>query len=125
NFQIIWNSSRLITQQMQPDMEIFDRVRDRELLRRFRSGDRDAFADLYRLHSKAVYRFALYVTSDPSQAADMTQDVFVWLVRNPSQYDPARGELGSFLVGVARLLLKRRYREEQRWVPLDETTPAP
>jgi len=105
-------------------MTEFERVRDRELLRRFRTGDREGFAELYRLHSKAVYRFALYVSADPSKAGEITQDVFVWLVHHPDHYDPTRGELGSFLIGVARTLLKRTYREEQRWVELEDTLAA-
>ncbi len=50
----------------------------------------------------------------------MTQDVFVWLIHHPGDFDPERGGLSGFLVGVARNLLKRRYSEERRWAPLDE-----
>jgi RNA polymerase sigma-70 factor (ECF subfamily) len=105
-------------------MKEFERIRDRDLLRRFRAGDKDGFAELYRLHSKTVFRFALYVSADPATASEITQDVFVWLVHHPDNYDPTRGELGSFLVGVARKLLKSRHREEQRWVVLEDSVAA-
>lgn len=105
-------------------MTEFERIRDRDLLRRFRAGDREGFAEIYRIHSKPVYRFVLHVSADPSRAAEITQDVFVWLVAHPDHYDPGRGELSSFLVGVARKLLKSRYREDQRWVVLEDTVPA-
>jgi RNA polymerase sigma-70 factor, ECF subfamily len=105
-------------------MTEFERIRDRELLRRFRAGDRDGFAEIYRIHSKSVFRFALHVSADPSKASEITQDVFVWLVHHADNYDPTRGELGSFLVGVARKLLKSRYREDQRWVVLEDTIAA-
>ena len=105
-------------------MTEFERLRDRDLLRRFRAGDRDGFAEIYRIHSQSVYRFVLHVSADPSRAAEITQDVFVWLVHHPDHFDPARGELGSFLVGVARKLLKRRYRDEQRWVELEDSFAA-
>lgn len=99
----------------------FERNRDRELLRRFRGGDRDAFTELYRRYSPPVYRFARGMAGDPSKAAEITQDVFVWLIHHPGAFDPERGELGSFLIGVARKLLKRRSSEEQRWVPIEES----
>jgi RNA polymerase sigma-70 factor (ECF subfamily) len=93
---------------------------DRELLRRFRAGDRDAFTAIYRAHQACVFRFARLMTGDPMKAAEITQDVFVWLIHHPGDFDPERGSLSGFLVGVARKFLKRRYSEEQRWVPLDE-----
>ncbi len=103
----------------------FERVRDRELLRRFRAGDRDAFAEVYRLHNGAVFRFARAMTGDQAKAAELTQDAFVWLMHHPGEFDPDRGELGGFLVGVARKLTKRLYSEQQRWVSLDEAMLKP
>lgn len=99
----------------------FERVRDRELLRRFRAGDRDAFSELYRSYSGPVFRFARAMSGNQTKAAEITQDVFVWLIHHPGEFDPQRGELGAFLVGVARKLLKRRYSEEQRWVSIEES----
>ncbi len=106
-------------------MPEFERTRDRDLLSRFRAGDRDAFTEVYRTHRSAVTRFALLMTGDVMKATELTQDVFVWLIHHPEDFDPGRGELGSFLVGVARTLLKRRFREEQRWVSLDESPADP
>jgi RNA polymerase sigma factor (sigma-70 family) len=98
-----------------------ERTEDRDLLQRFEAGDRDAFTDVYRSHQKAVFRFALLMTGDSVKAAETTQDVFVWLIHHPGNFDPRRGALGDFLVGVARKLLKRRFSEEQRWVPFNES----
>jgi len=98
-----------------------ERTRDRDLLQRFRAGDRDAFTEIYRVYQKPVFRFALHMAGDGIKAAEVTQDVFVWLIHHPGDYDPLRGELGSFLVGVARKLLRRRYSEEQKWLPLDDS----
>jgi RNA polymerase sigma-70 factor (ECF subfamily) len=98
------------------------RTRDRDLLERFRGGDCDAFAEIYRAHKRAVSRFALFMTGDALKAAEITQDVFVWLIHHPQGFDPARGALDAFLVGVARNLLKRRYAEQHRWVSLTDST---
>ncbi|HUB81875.1 MAG TPA: RNA polymerase sigma factor [Bryobacteraceae bacterium] len=104
-------------------------ISDGELVRRFRSGDREAFSAIYRAHQGAVFRFALYLTADRERAAEITQEVFVWLIHHPSAFDPERGELAAFLGGVARQMLRRQRREEQRWLPLNEsaagTAPPP
>ena len=97
-----------------------DRTSDRILVEQFRAGDRDAFAALYRAHFPAVYKFAYYMTADQSRAAEITQDVFVWLVHHPGEFDADRGELPAFLGGVARKLLQRQQRNDRRWLPLDE-----
>ena len=92
-----------------------------DLVERFREGDREAFAALYRQHFPAVFRFALYMTGDRVRAGEITQDAFVWLVRHPGEYDPKRGDLGAFLGGVARKMLHRQERIDRRWLPLDES----
>src|SRR5262249_40565147 len=101
-----------------------ERIRDRDLLKRFHAGDRDAFTELYRTYHMPVFRFVSYMTADGVKAAEITQDVFVWLIHHPGDFDPRRGELSSFLIGVARKFIKRRYSEEQRWLPLEESITA-
>lgn len=95
--------------------------RDSDLLKRFRGGDREAFTVLYRVHQAAVFRFAMLMTGDENKAADVTQDVFIWLIHHAANFDPARGQLGAFLAGVTRKFLQRRRGEELRWAPLDES----
>jgi RNA polymerase sigma-70 factor, ECF subfamily len=97
-----------------------ERSRDLELLRRFRAGDRDAFTAIYRANQTAVFRFALHMTCDRMKATEITQDVFVWLIHHPGDFDPARGELGAFLIGVTRKLLHRYQQNERRLVAFTE-----
>jgi RNA polymerase sigma-70 factor (ECF subfamily) len=106
-------------------MIAFAKATDRDLMRRFRAGDRDAFTSIYRAHAAAVRRFALHMTADPEKATEITQDVFVWLIHHPEGFDPKRGELGAFLTGVARKFVQRRWQQDKRWVPWDEAeTPS-
>ncbi|HEY4363908.1 MAG TPA: sigma-70 family RNA polymerase sigma factor [Bryobacteraceae bacterium] len=102
-------------------MPEFERPSTRDLLTRFRAGDRDAFTDLYRTHNRSIYRFALLMTADAAKATEITQDVFVWLIHHPHKFDPTRGELSAFLIGVARKLLKHLYTEERKSVPFEES----
>lgn len=94
-------------------------IDDGSLIHRFRAGDRDAFTALYRAHQAAIFRFAFHMTADPLKAAEITQDVFVWLIHHAADFDPQRGALPAFLAGVARKLLQRRQRTERRWLPFD------
>jgi RNA polymerase sigma-70 factor (ECF subfamily) len=98
--------------------------RDAELLKRFRAGDREAFTLLYRTHQAGVFRFAMLMTGDHARATEVTQDVFVWLIHHAWNFDPSRGELGSFLAGVTRKFLLRQRSEALRWAPLDESLAA-
>lgn len=95
---------------------------DRELMARVPAGDHEAFTLIYRTHSPEVFRFALYMSGDRMKAVEITQDVFVWLMQHSCNFDPSRGELGAFLIGVTRKFLLRQQQHEQKWVPLDEAS---
>ena len=69
-------------------------------------------------HKDAVYRFAWRFS--PNAAEDITQDVFLRLLRGEVRFDAARGSLRAFLLGVARNLALQRLRSESRWEPIDE-----
>jgi RNA polymerase sigma-70 factor (ECF subfamily) len=97
---------------------------DKDLIQKFRAGDREAFTELYRTHQAAVFRFAFYMTADRNRAAEVTQDVFVWLIHHAAEFDPDRGDLAAFLGGVARKLLLRERRDERRWLPLEMARPG-
>ena len=58
--------------------------------------------------------------SGSTAAEDITQDVFVGLLRYPHRFDPARGTLRAFLLGVARNLALKHWRSEHRFEPLDD-----
>ena len=71
-------------------------------------------------HKDAVYRFAWRMSGSPAAAEDITQDVFVGLLRHPDRFDPARGTLRAFLLGIARNLALKHWRAEHRFEPLDD-----
>jgi RNA polymerase sigma-70 factor (ECF subfamily) len=60
------------------------------------------------------------MTGDRALAAEITQDVFVWLIRHPDAFDPTRGQLTPFLLGVARKFLLRYTHTDSRLVPLED-----
>ena len=88
------------------------------LLRRMIAGDEEAFTLLYRRRHPAIYRFALHMSGNVALAEDVTQEVFMTLIRDAKRFDPERGTLGGFLFGIARNHLRRRWEQERHSLPL-------
>jgi RNA polymerase sigma-70 factor (ECF subfamily) len=91
---------------------------DDGLLRRAIAGDEEAFTLLYRRKHPAIYRFALHMSGNAAVADDVTQEVFMTLIRDTKRFDPARGTLGGYLFGIARNHLRKRWEQDKRLAPL-------
>lgn len=92
---------------------------DEELLLRIRSGDEEAFLGLYRRRQGAIYRFVLHISGSTAMAEDITQEVFLAVLRNECGYDPDRGTLSGYLFGIARKLVLRQVERGRADVPLE------
>ena len=79
------------------------RVSDYELAQRAAGGDMQAFEELFRLHRRFVYGLSLRMTQDVSEAEDVTQEVFVLLLRKVGGY---RGE-ANFTTWLHRLTVNQ------------------
>jgi RNA polymerase sigma-70 factor (ECF subfamily) len=97
---------------------------DTELLQRMQRGDGEAFSVLYQRHQQRVYRYASVYSGAEGVAADITQEVFMHLIDNHS-FDPAQGELRGYLLGMARNLLRRHWRDAQRFDALPNEEDGP
>jgi RNA polymerase sigma-70 factor (ECF subfamily) len=95
---------------MKTETELID---DGLLLRRMLAGDEDSFTFLYRRRHPAIYRFALHMSGNVALAEDVTQEVFMTLIRDAKKFDPARGTLSGFLFGIARNHLRRRWEQDR------------
>jgi RNA polymerase sigma-70 factor, ECF subfamily len=99
---------------------------DGDLLTRAANGDEDAFTALYRRRSTAVYRFALGMTGSREAAEEVVQETFMALIERPGGFDPRRGELASYLYGIARNQGLRQFRDlAQISVPETEAAEPP
>ena len=92
---------------------------DDELLLRTQSGDEDAFLALYRRRQAGLFRFALHMSGSMPLAEDVTQEVFLALLRQDCGYDPERGTLSGYLFGIARKLVLRHLERGRSDVALD------
>jgi RNA polymerase sigma-70 factor (ECF subfamily) len=88
---------------------------DRLLDDRFAAGDPAALREAYDRHGGTVYGIALRCVGAHHDAEDITQQVFVRAWRGRTTFDPRRGELGGWLVGITRRQvadrLSARFRE--------------
>jgi RNA polymerase sigma-70 factor, ECF subfamily len=101
---------------------------DDDLFSRIQRGDEQAFLDLYRQRQGAIYRFALHMAGSSSAAEDITQEVFLAVIRDSAGYDASRGSLSSYLFGIARKLVLRHLERGRVDVALGaehEDGPAP
>ena len=92
---------------------------DDELLLRVRSGDEEAFLALYRRRQAGLFRFALHMSGSMPMAEDVTQEVFLALLRQDCGYDPDRGTLSGYLFGIARKLVLRHLERGRTDVALE------
>lgn len=93
---------------------------DNDLLLLLRAGNQEALEVLYERQQGSVYRFVLQMCGSRALAEDITQEVFVVLIRDNHSYNPARGSLKAFLLGVARNKLLRRLKRESIYASINE-----
>jgi len=89
---------------------------DDELLQRIRGGDEEAFVVLYRKLQGPIYRFVLNITGSTAVAEDVTQEVFLALIRSNCGFDAGRGTLSAYLFGIARKLVLRHLERSRTMV---------
>jgi len=78
----------------------------------FASGDADLRA-VYDKHGALIYSMCRRALGETA-AGDVTQDVFVSAWQARQQFDPERGALGAWLVGIAKRRIVDHVRREQR-----------
>jgi RNA polymerase sigma-70 factor, ECF subfamily len=76
-------------------------------------GDQAAFASVYDALAATVYGVVRRVLRDPSQAEEVTQEVFVDMWRQASRFDPDRGSVRTWAVVIAHRRAVDRVRSEQ------------
>ncbi len=85
---------------------------DEELHRAALAGSGEAMAALYRRHGGLVYRFTLQMSRDAAVAEEITQEVFLALLKQMDRFDAGRGALSTWLCGIARRQLWKHLRNE-------------
>jgi RNA polymerase sigma-70 factor, ECF subfamily len=80
-------------------------------------GDARVLEIVYERHSRGVYSLALRLLADGQAAEEVVQETFLKLWRQPLSYQPSRGRLLAWLLGVAHHhavdMLRRRQLEQR------------
>jgi RNA polymerase sigma-70 factor (ECF subfamily) len=87
---------------------------DPALASRFVAGDDTALNELYRDVSSLVFTLALRALGSADDAEDVTQQTFINAWRARESFDPARGELRGWIVGIAKRRITDELGQRQR-----------
>jgi RNA polymerase sigma factor (sigma-70 family) len=108
-------------------------VDDAAVARAFHAGEEWALAEAYTRWAGLVHGISLRALADRSDAEDATQQVFIRAWRGRATFDPSRGSIAGWLVGIARHVCadtwhqrarQARQVEAARAVMPPETAPA-
>ena len=92
---------------------------DLELVRAAAAGDSMAFEKLYELHNRRVYSLCLRMLGNPTQAEDLTQDIFLQVYRKLASF---RGD-SAFTTWLHRLTVNQVLMHfRKRGVKMEQTS---
>lgn len=75
---------------------------DLDLIQEMRRGSEAALEALYKRYGGLVYTLSLRIVGDPELAREVLQDTFLGLWEGRETYDPRRGRVPWWLMGIAR-----------------------
>jgi RNA polymerase sigma-70 factor (ECF subfamily) len=82
--------------------EELQRLADEDLMPLVSRKDPVAFEVFYDRHGGAAYSLAYRIVGDPTAAEDVAQEAFLSIWRSRARYDPARGSVRAWTLGIVR-----------------------
>jgi RNA polymerase sigma-70 factor (ECF subfamily) len=73
---------------------------DEEIMQLVQGGDPRAFELLYDRHGGAAFSLAYRIVGNRSRAEDITQEAFLSIWRSRLRYEPARGSVRTWVLGI-------------------------
>lgn len=74
---------------------------DAALIHLVQTGHRDALGVLFDRYAVLIHRVGTRILRDPTEAQDLVQEVFLYVHRKSHVFDPAKGQLLSWLVQIS------------------------
>ena len=96
-----------------------ERASDDMLIAGIAAAKPEALTWLFRRRQADVYRFALHMSGSPGTADDVTQDVFLVVMREAARYQAGRSSVIAWLCGIARNYVRQRLERDARFDSLD------
>jgi RNA polymerase sigma-70 factor, ECF subfamily len=84
------------------DRDALQRLADEDLMPRVAQKDPAAFEVFYDRHGGAAYSLAYRIVGDATSAEDVTQEAFLSIWRSRARYDPMRGSVRAWALGIVR-----------------------
>ena len=88
-------------------------VQWRDQISRIAAGDENALAELYDSSSRLVYSLALRILSNPTDAEEVTLDVYTQIWKNANRFESQRGSVMAWLVTITRSRAIDRMRSQK------------
>ena len=85
---------------------------DLQVVTELQQGDTKALGIIYDRYGAVVYRLALRMLVNPTEAEDLTQEVFLAFWRGVAKYDSDRGTLLVFLLTITRSRALNRLQQQ-------------
>jgi RNA polymerase sigma-70 factor (ECF subfamily) len=93
------------------------------LIRQAKSGNSEAFAQLYDAYLERVYRYIYFRVSDDTVTEDLTSQVFLKAWEHLDRYKITGSPYIAWLYTIARNLVIDHYRTKKESLPLDDLVP--
>lgn len=78
----------------------YNKTEEAGLLQRIKNGDKNALARLVEIHYAYIYNVALKFFNGKPDAEDATQEVVIKFITNIGSFDPAKGQLRTWLYRI-------------------------
>src|SRR5205085_9131754 len=79
-----------------------ERLADEELMPRVAERDPDAFEVFYDRHADVAYSLAYRIVGSRPSAEEVVQEAFLSIWRSGARFDPAKGSVRAWTLGIVR-----------------------
>ncbi len=90
-----------------------NRQKEKIILLKIKAGQKEAFADLYDLYSRAIYRYVYFKVPTKENAEDITSDVFMKSWEYINKHNNSVKNFQAFVYQVARNLIADFYKKNR------------
>lgn len=104
----------LLVRRIAPTRQEIEDLEDLRLIVRLQSGDQSAFDPVYERHLRRIHSYANAALTDPIDAEDVAQEVFLKMLEAMPVYEVTGAPFRVWLFRVLRNLVTDRLRDRQR-----------
>jgi len=103
-------------------LDVLEQVPELQLVDGAKRGDGDALAGLYDAYVKRIYRYVVLRVRNPSEAEDLTEQVFMRMLESIGSFQLGRAPFSAWLFRIAHNLIvdyQRKQRSRARYVQME------